>query len=169
MHAHEPGKAYVVLALNTIAFTVCFACGMLNGVLVTFLVENQVFHFTDSQIGWLMGIPVLSGSIIRLPVGILTDKYGGKWVYAAVMLIAAVPMMVPSHADDLCALLLSKPRFRNRGHFVCRRYCLHLDLVPSRTPGHRARHLRCGQRWRGTDQSRRTNTAELAHKRRGKH
>lgn len=99
MHVHEPGKAYVVLILNTIAFTVCFACWMLNGVLVTFLTENQVFHFTDSQVGWLMGIPVLSGSIIRLPVGILTDKFGGKWVYAAVMLTAAVPMYLLSYAQ----------------------------------------------------------------------
>ncbi len=98
MSTHEPGRAYVVLALNTIAFTVCFACWMTNGVLVTFLNENQIFHFTDSQIGWLIGIPVLSGSILRLPVGILTDKYGGKYVFAGVMLLSAVPMYLLSHA-----------------------------------------------------------------------
>ena len=105
MHSHEPGKAYVVLALNTIAFTVCFACWMTNGVLVTYLVENQVFHFTESQIGWLMGIPVLSGSIIRLPVGILTDKFGGKYVYAAVMLLSALPMFLLSYATTYAQFL----------------------------------------------------------------
>ncbi|MBX7257675.1 MAG: MFS transporter [Candidatus Hydrogenedentes bacterium] len=98
MHSHEPGKAYVVLALNTIAFTVCFACWMMNGVLVTFLVENHIFQFTESQIGWLLGIPVLSGSLVRLPVGILTDKFGGKYVFALVMLVSAVPMFLLSYA-----------------------------------------------------------------------
>ena len=39
----EPGRAHVVLGLNTLAFTVCFAAWMLNGVLVTFLVDSQVF------------------------------------------------------------------------------------------------------------------------------
>ncbi|MCC6697170.1 MAG: MFS transporter, partial [Candidatus Hydrogenedentes bacterium] len=111
MHAHEPGKAYVVLALNTIAFTVCFACWMLNGVLVTFLVENQAFPFSESQIGWLMGIPVLSGSLVRLPVGILTDKYGGKYVYAGVMLLSAIPMFLLSYADTYAEFFLASLGF----------------------------------------------------------
>lgn len=103
---NESPKAYVVLAMNTIAFTVCFACWMMNGVLVTFLVENQVFAWSESQVGWLIGIPVLSGSILRLPVGILTDKYGGKPVYTVVMLISAVPMYFLSYADSYLSFLL---------------------------------------------------------------
>jgi NNP family nitrate/nitrite transporter-like MFS transporter len=86
--------------MNTIAFTVCFACWMLNGVLVTFLVENQVFRWSDSEVGWLIGIPVLSGALLRLPVGILTDKYGGKIVYIGVMLLSAIPMFLLSYADS---------------------------------------------------------------------
>ena len=98
------GKATTVLILNTLAFTVCFACWMLNGVLVTFFSENQLFHFTDSQIGWLIGVPVLSGSLIRLPVGILTDKYGGKWVFVGVMLLSAIPMYLLSYAQTFAHL-----------------------------------------------------------------
>jgi NNP family nitrate/nitrite transporter-like MFS transporter len=98
-------QSITVLTLNTIAFTVCFACWMLNGVLVTFLVENQLVHWTDAQIGWLIGIPVLSGSIFRLPVGLLTDKFGGKWVYVLVMLISAVPMYLLSYANSYAAFL----------------------------------------------------------------
>ena len=98
-------QAITVLILNTIAFTVCFACWMLNGVLVTYLVENQLVHWTDAQIGWLIGIPVLSGSIFRLPVGLLTDKYGGKWVFVIVMLVAAVPMYLLSFANSYASFL----------------------------------------------------------------
>ncbi len=98
--------AILVLALNTLAFTVCFACWMLNGVLVTFLVDNQVYTWSDSQIGWLIGIPVLSGSIFRLPIGILTDKYGGKWVYVGVMLASAVPLYLLRFADSYRSFFL---------------------------------------------------------------
>lgn len=96
----ESGKSIRVLTLNTIAFTVCFACWTMNGVLVTYLVEQGVFHWDKAQIGWLIGIPVLTGSILRLPVGVLTDKYGGRIVYGLLMLVAAVPMYLMSYATS---------------------------------------------------------------------
>lgn len=99
-------KAIAVLTMNTLAFTVCFACWLLNGVLVTFLVENQVFPWSDSQMGWLIGIPILTGATLRLPVGILTDKYGGRIIFAGVMLISAIPMYLLSLADGYTQFLL---------------------------------------------------------------
>ncbi|MBI6546781.1 MAG: NarK/NasA family nitrate transporter [Cyanobacteria bacterium NC_groundwater_1444_Ag_S-0.65um_54_12] len=96
----ERAKAIQVLVFCTLAFTVCFACWMLNGVLVTYLVENGIFRWDEAQIGWLLAIPVLSGSLARLPVGILTDKYGGRVVYTVVMLISAVAMYLLSFARN---------------------------------------------------------------------
>jgi NNP family nitrate/nitrite transporter-like MFS transporter len=93
-------KSHKALFLNTTAFTVCFAVWMLNGVLVTFLASNQVFDWGPVEIGWLMGIPVLTGSIFRLPAGMLTDKFGGKPVYGTLFFICAVPMYLLSHADS---------------------------------------------------------------------
>lgn len=95
-----------MLFLNTAAFTVCFACWMLNGVLVTFLTVNQVYKWSASEVGWLMGIPVLTGSIFRLPAGVLTDKYGGKPVFAGLMLLCAIPMFLLSQADSYWAFAL---------------------------------------------------------------
>ncbi len=86
--------------MNTLAFTVCFAAWMLNGVLVTFLTVNRVFDWSATEVGWLLGIPVLTGSIFRLPAGILTDKYGGKPVMTALILICAVPMYLLSTVDS---------------------------------------------------------------------
>jgi len=95
----EQKLAYTVLALNTLAFTVCFAAWMLNGVLVTFLVDNGVFNWDAAQMGVLIGIPVLTGSIMRLPLGVLTDKFGGRPVYAILMLLSAIPMYLLGHAN----------------------------------------------------------------------
>ena len=85
----ERRKALSVLAMNTIAFTACFAVWMMNGVLVTFLVDSKVFAFDKAQMGWLIGIPVLTGALLRLPMGMLTDRFGGRPVFVSVMIASA--------------------------------------------------------------------------------
>lgn len=96
----EKGKAYKVLTMNTLAFTICFAVWMVNGVLVTYLVDRGVFHWDKAEIGLLIGIPVLTGAVMRLPVGILTDKYGGRIVFTLVMIVSAIPMYFLSIATE---------------------------------------------------------------------
>ena len=63
MSSFDNKKARRMLFFSTFAFTICFAAWMLNGVLVTYLVDNHVFEWSGVQVGWLMGIPVLTGSI----------------------------------------------------------------------------------------------------------
>ncbi len=100
MQQQATAQSHKALFLNTLAFTVCFAAWMLNGVLVTFLSANQVFDWGPVEIGWLMGIPVLTGAIFRLPAGMLTDKFGGKPVYGTLLFVCAVPMYLLSYADS---------------------------------------------------------------------
>lgn len=96
-----------ILFFNTLAFTVCFAAWMMNGVLVTFLIDNGLYAWDKTQMGWLMGIPVLTGAILRLPFGILTDKFGGRFVFPALMLISSIPMYLVSFADRYFEFLLA--------------------------------------------------------------
>ena len=93
-------RSITVLTMNTIAFTVCFAVWTMNGVLVTYLVDQGVFPWDTAMIGWLIGIPVLTGSVMRLPLGVLTDMYGGRIVYTILMLVAAVPTYLLSYANS---------------------------------------------------------------------
>ncbi len=94
------GKSHKMLFFNTLAFTIAFAAWMLNGVLVTFLMSNQVFDWNMVQAGWLIGIPVLTGALARFPVGILTDKFGGKYVYGFLLILSAIPMYLLSTANS---------------------------------------------------------------------
>ncbi|MBD0823029.1 MFS transporter [Aestuariibaculum marinum] len=94
------------LFINTLAFTFCFAAWLLNGILVTFLADNQVFDWSAVEIGWLIGIPVLTGAIFRLPAGILTDKLGGKPVFAGLLIICAIPMYLLSYANGFWSFAL---------------------------------------------------------------
>ncbi len=107
----EKSNSYAVLAMNTIAFTVCFAVWMMNGVLVTFLVDNKVFQFDKFQVGVLLGIPVLTGSVIRLPVGLYTDRIGGRIVFPIVMLVAAAACMAMSYANSYAGFVLGSLGF----------------------------------------------------------
>jgi NNP family nitrate/nitrite transporter-like MFS transporter len=93
-------QSHRILFLNTLAFTICFACWTLNGVLVTFLVDKGIFNWTVVETGWLLGIPILSGSIFRLPIGILTDKYGGKIVFSVLLMLCSVPLFLLPFANS---------------------------------------------------------------------
>ena len=104
-------SSLVVLGLDTLAFTACFALWMLNGVLVTHLVEAQVFNFDQVQIGWLIGIPVLTGSLLRLPIGLLTDRFGGRRVFSLVLLASALGALLLSQADSYSGFVIGSLAF----------------------------------------------------------
>lgn len=95
-----------VLFLNTVSFAVCFAAWTLYAVLITYLVDHRVLVLDKGQIGLLIGIPVLTGSIMRLPVGILADRFGGKPVYIGVMLISAVALFLTSMVGSYAGFLI---------------------------------------------------------------
>ncbi|MBS1715575.1 MAG: NarK/NasA family nitrate transporter [Armatimonadetes bacterium] len=104
-----------ILFMNTLAFTVCFAVWTLYGVLITFLVDNQVLVADKAKIGWLIGIPVLSGSLLRLPVGMLTERFGGKPVTIGVMLFSAVSVYLTSFAETFGQFMLGGLAFGTAG------------------------------------------------------
>ena len=95
----EKSQAWWILGMNTFAFTICFAAWMMNGVLITFLVDNGVHDWGPKEMGWLIGIPVLTGAIFRLPLGVATDKWGGRIVYGWLLIVCAFPMYAVSFCD----------------------------------------------------------------------
>ena len=109
--------SHKTLFFTTLGFTVCFAAWMLNGVLVTFLAEQRVFNWGPVELGWLMGIPVLAGSIFRLFAGMLCDRYGGKFVCAAVLFLSAAPMYLLSYANGFTSFALLSFGFGLAGNF----------------------------------------------------
>ena len=98
--ANNLSQSHKILFLNTMAFTICFGCWTLNGVLITYLVDKGIFNWSVIETGWLLGIPILSGAITRLPVGILTDKYGGKKVFSMLLFFCAIPLFLIPFANS---------------------------------------------------------------------
>ena len=91
------------LALGTISFAVCFAAW---GLIAAFAPRfREVFHLSATQAALLVATPVLLGSIARLPMGMLTDRYGGRIVFALLMLIVSVPAYLTPFARTYGELL----------------------------------------------------------------
>ena len=102
-------RAWLILAMNTLAFTFCFAIWTMNGVLITYLISNGFYDWSRTQMAVLLAAPILTGSVMRLPVGLLTDRFGGRIVYFILMLIAAGFLGLNYFADSyamfvVCAL-----------------------------------------------------------------
>lgn len=102
------GRAYLTLALATVAMIVCFMSWSNFAPLASDLAK--MFHLSVGQRTLLLATPVLLGSIMRVPVGILSDKYGGKKVYLILMVFILIPLimipMVHSFGMLLVAALL---------------------------------------------------------------
>ena len=86
------------IALGTISFTVCFAAWGLIGAFAPRF--REAFHLTPSETALLVAIPVLLGSLARIPMGILTDRFGGRAIFSILMAAVAIPVwIVPQQAS----------------------------------------------------------------------
>src|SRR6476646_3956653 len=91
--------------LSTIAFTICFAVWTIFSIIGIRI--KQELGLNDTQFGLLVGTPILSGSLIRLLLGIWTDQYGGRRVYTVVMLAAAVATFLLTYAHTYTQFLIA--------------------------------------------------------------
>ena len=85
----DRGKSYSVLTMNTLAFTVNFAIWTMFSI-IGIRIKNEL-GLSETEFGLLVATPILTGSLIRLPLGVLTDRYGGRIVYLIQMILVAIP------------------------------------------------------------------------------
>lgn len=93
-----------VLILSTAAFTLMFAVWLMFGVLA--IPIRKELNLDDAQFAWLTAIAILNGSIWRLLTGILADKFGGRRVFIALILLTVLPTYLVSRATSFNELLL---------------------------------------------------------------
>ncbi len=82
----------VALGLALAAFTVCFFAWSMFGPLGPTLQTH--LHLSEFQLALLVAIPVVLGSLMRIPVGILSDRFGGRIVFTALMSYSIVPLVL---------------------------------------------------------------------------
>jgi NNP family nitrate/nitrite transporter-like MFS transporter len=79
------------LTLATISFGVCFYAWALLGPLGPELQEHLAL--SDTQLAITVAIPVVLGSLMRVPLGILTARYGGRHMFTALMAFTPLPLV----------------------------------------------------------------------------
>ena len=97
-------QAWSVLLSSTLAFLVCFVVWMMFGVLGVQLRED--LHLNSTEFGLLTSTPVLTGALMRLPLGAWTDRFGGRIVMTVLLVICAIPVYIVSYATALWQFLL---------------------------------------------------------------
>ncbi len=97
--------AYLLaLFTNTFAFTISFAAWVIFSVLtVPLATEYGLNHFEK---GVLVSIPIFLGSVLRFPVGALTDRYGARVTFPAVMLVGAFAALAASFTSSYFQILI---------------------------------------------------------------
>lgn len=105
MSEPKPSPQTRHLALGTLSFAVSFAVwGLISASAPHF---RELFSLSGTQTALLIAVPVLLGSLGRFPMGLLADRFGGRVVFAVLLLLIAIPAwLVPEAAsyDDLLTI-----------------------------------------------------------------
>jgi len=96
--ATQQYKAWSVVIMSTLAFTVCFMIWMMFAVIGVPI--KQQLGLNETEFGILIATPVLTGSLIRVPLGMWTDKFGGRLVMLILMLSTVIPIWMISWATE---------------------------------------------------------------------
>jgi nitrate/nitrite transporter NarK len=88
-----------------VSFALSFAAwGLIGGLAPTFA---ELYALSASQTALLVAVPVLLGSLARLPMGMLTDRFGGRGVFSALMVVSAVAAWVVPLTTGYASLVAS--------------------------------------------------------------
>lgn len=101
----SPGSsAKLQLTLGTGAFALCFAVfGSLSAMMP---ILSKQMHLSPVQKSIAVAIPVLLGSLGRIPLGMLTDRLGGRSVFTVVMALSIVPAFLMGGVQDYARLIV---------------------------------------------------------------
>jgi MFS transporter, NNP family, nitrate/nitrite transporter len=91
-------RAMSVLVVSTLSFTVCFMVWMMFGVIG--IPIRKALNLNATEFGLLTAMPVLTGSLVRVPLGIWTDRFGGRIVMALLMAATVPAIWLMSYATQ---------------------------------------------------------------------
>ena len=102
---HPAAGAGQALWTSTVAFTACFAVWTIFAIIG--LSIKQELGLSETQFGLLVGTPILTGSLSRIVLGVWADQFGGRRLFAAVMVLAAIATFLTAYAHTYAWLLVA--------------------------------------------------------------
>jgi NNP family nitrate/nitrite transporter-like MFS transporter len=93
------------LILAALSFALSFAAwGLIGGIAPVFA---SLYKLSASQTALLVAVPVLLGSLARLPMGMLTDRFGGRVMFPVLLTVSAIAAWVVTLTTSYETLLVS--------------------------------------------------------------
>ena len=94
-----------VLVVTTVGYIGCFAVWTIFAI-IGVEIQRQ-YGLSDTQFGLLLGVPFLSGSLMRVVLGVWADRHGGRRLFFGVMIIAAVATWFVADATTVPTILVA--------------------------------------------------------------
>ncbi|MFC6672025.1 nitrate/nitrite transporter [Marinobacterium aestuariivivens] len=104
MFANDQQQQTAAILMATLAFAACFAAWTLISVIG--LQVKEELALSETQFGILVATPILTGALIRLPLGLLVERFGGRSLLLTLMLAISLPLYGLSRADSFGEYLL---------------------------------------------------------------
>jgi len=101
---NEKRDAQLQLTLGTGAFALCFAVFGTMSAMMPIL--SKQMHLSPVQKSIAVALPVLLGSLGRIPLGMLTDRFGGRIVFSVVMALSIIPAFLMGTVTEYHQLLI---------------------------------------------------------------
>ncbi len=89
--SERPGSVPTVIS-SFLHFDICFTIWVILGSLSVYITPG--LHLNPAQQGLMVALPTLSGSLFRLPIGLLSDRFGGKPVGTGMLLFLFIPLLL---------------------------------------------------------------------------
>ncbi|MBI4897567.1 MAG: NarK/NasA family nitrate transporter [Actinobacteria bacterium] len=96
-HHDVAPEARRVLVISTAVFTLFFAVWVMFAIVA--IPIKKEFKLSEGDFALLVALPVLTGSLLRIPVGIMTDKIGGRTMMTSLLVLTAIPTYLVSRVQ----------------------------------------------------------------------
>jgi NNP family nitrate/nitrite transporter-like MFS transporter len=94
MDREQQRSPMLMLAMATVGFALNFwAWALISPLGPLFRDNGKLGTLSESDVALMVAVPVLVGSLGRIPVGALTDRFGGRLMFPLVSLATVVPVL----------------------------------------------------------------------------
>lgn len=98
---HQGAKQLIIQTSSLIAG---FMVWVLISSLMPFIKED--IQLTSTEIAWVTAVPVILGSLLRVPIGFWANRYGARILFTISFIILLIPIAVISYAQSISMLIL---------------------------------------------------------------
>jgi len=92
------------LLVQTVSLIAGFMVWVIISSLMPFIKED--IHLTSTEIAWSTAVPVILGSLLRVPIGYWTSRYGARILFCLSFIILLIPIVIISYSNGLLMLIM---------------------------------------------------------------